>query len=220
MSTVIQIKRNATTTSPGTSDLVVGEMAYAYDASNDGVGAKLFIEAVNSSNAAVIHTIGGKFFTDMLDHTAGTVTASSALIVDSNKKLNELLVDNVTIDGNDISSSNSNGDLTLTPNGTGIVDINKNDGFKLPVGTTAQRSGSPVQGQIRYNTTLSSFEGYSGSAWGSLGGTIDVDQDTKITTESSAGADEDVLTFFTAGTAQVVIADGAIRPVTDNEVDL
>ena len=220
MSTVIQIKRNATTTSPGTSDLVVGEMAYAYDASNDGVGAKLFIEAVNSSNAAVIHTIGGKFFTDMLDHTAGTVTASSALIVDSNKKLNELLVDNVTIDGNDISSSNSNGDLTLTPNGTGIVDINKNDGFKLPVGTTAQRSGSPVQGQIRYNTTLSSFEGYSGSAWGSLGGTIDVDQDTKITTESSAGADEDVLTFFTAGTAQVVIADGAIRPVTDNDVDL
>ena len=220
MSTVIQIKRNATTTSPGTSDLVVGEMAYAYDASNDGVGAKLFIEAVNSSNAAVIHTIGGKFFTDMLDHTAGTVTASSALIVDSNKKLNELLVDNVTIDGNDISSSNSNGDLTLTPNGTGIVDINKNDGFKLPVGTTAQRSGSPVQGQIRYNTTLSSFEGYSGSAWGSLGGTIDVAQDTKITTESSAGADEDVLTFFTAGTAQVVIADGAIRPVTDNDIDL
>ena len=43
MSTVIQIKRNATTTSPGTSDLVVGEMVYAYDASNDGVGAKLFI---------------------------------------------------------------------------------------------------------------------------------------------------------------------------------
>ena len=220
MSTVIQIKRNATTTSPGTSDLVVGEMAYAYDASNDGAGAKLYIEAVNSSSAAVIHAIGGKYFTDLLDHTAGTVTASSALIVDSNKKLNELLVDNVTIDGNDISSSNSNGDLTLTPNGTGIVDINKNDGFKLPVGTTAQRSSSPVQGQIRYNSTLSSFEGYSGSAWGSLGGTIDVDQDTKITTESSAGADEDVLTFFTAGTAQVVIADGAIRPVTDNDIDL
>ena len=220
MSTVIQIKRNATTSSPGTSDLVVGEMAYAYDASNDGAGAKLFIEAVNSSSAAVIHTIGGKFFTDMLDHTAGTVTASSALIVDSNKKLNELLVDNVTIDGNDISSTNSNGDLTFTPNGTGIVDINKNDGFKLPVGTTAQRSASPVQGQIRFNSTLSSFEGYSGSAWGSLGGTIDVDQDTKITTESSAGADEDVLTFFTAGTAQVVIADGAIKPVTDNDIDL
>tara|TARA_A100001011_G_C14313301_1_gene846718 strand:- start:1465 stop:3561 length:2097 start_codon:yes stop_codon:yes gene_type:complete len=220
MSTVIQIKRNATTTAPGTSDLVVGEMAYAYDASNDGAGAKLYIEAVNSSSAAVIHAIGGKYFTDLLDHTAGTVTASSALIVDSNKKLNELLVDNVTIDGNDISSTNSNGDLTFTPNGTGIVDINKNDGFKLPVGTTAQRSASPVQGQIRYNSTLSSFEGYSGSAWGSLGGTIDVDQDTKITTEESAGSDEDQIKFFTAGTAQVIIKDGSFEPITDSDIDL
>ena len=220
MSTVIQIKRNATTTAPGTSDLVVGEMAYAYDASNDGAGAKLYIEAVNSSSAAVIHAIGGKYFTDLLDHTAGTVTASSALIVDSSKKLNELLVDNVTIDGNDISSTNSNGDLTLTPNGTGIVDINKNDGFKLPVGTTAQRSASPVQGQIRYNSTLSSFEGYSGSAWGSLGGTIDVDQDTKITTEESAGSDEDQIKFFTAGTAQVIIKDGSFEPITDSDIDL
>ena len=49
MSTIIQIKRNSGTTAPGTGDLVVGEMAYAYDASNDGASAKLYIEAVNSS---------------------------------------------------------------------------------------------------------------------------------------------------------------------------
>jgi len=60
MSTIIQIKRNSGTTAPGTSDLVVGEMAYAYDASNDGASAKLYIEAVNSSSAADIHVIGGK----------------------------------------------------------------------------------------------------------------------------------------------------------------
>lgn len=220
MSTIIQIKRNSGTTAPGTSDLVVGEMAYAYDASNDGAGAKLYIEAVNSSSAADIHVIGGKYFTDLLDHTAGTTTASSALLVDANKKLNELLVDNVTIDGNDISSTDSNGNLTLTPNGTGMVVINKNDGFQVPVGTTAQRRASPATGQLRYNSTTSQFEGYAASSWGSLGGVIDVDQDTKITAESAAGQDEDVLTFFTAGTAQVVIADGALRPVTDNDVDL
>ena len=220
MSTIIQIKRNSGTTAPGTSDLVVGEMAYAYDASNDGASGKLYIEAVNSSSAADIHVIGGKYFTDLLDHTAGTTTASSALLVDANKKLNELLVDNVTIDGNDISSTDSNGNLTLTPNGTGMVVINKNDGFQVPVGTTAQRRASPVTGQLRYNSTTSQFEGYAASSWGSLGGVIDVDQDTKITAESAAGQDEDVLTFFTAGTAQVVIADGALRPVTDNDVDL
>ena len=46
--------------------------------------------------------------------------------------------------------------------GTGTIDI--------PVGTTAQRPGSPNNGMIRYNTTLTRYEGYSGSAWGSLGG--------------------------------------------------
>jgi len=220
MSTIIQIKRNSGTTAPGTSDLVVGEMAYAYDASNDGASAKLYIEAVNSSSAADIHIIGGKYFTDLLDHTKGTLTANSAILVDSNSKIDVLNVDNVTINGNDISSTDSNGNLTLTPNGTGIVDINKTDGLKIPVGTTAQRAGSPVTGQLRYNSTTSQFEGYAASSWGSLGGVIDVDQDTKITAESAAGQDEDVLTFFTAGTAQVVIADGALRPVTDNDVDL
>ena len=201
MSTIIQIKRNSGTTAPATSDLVIGEMAYAYDASNDGVSGKLYIEAVNSSNAALIHTIGGKYFTDLLDHTKGTVTANSALLVDANKKLNELLVDNITIDGSDISSSNSNGNITLTPNGTGSVVINKNDGFRLPVGNTSQRLASPTSGQIRYNSQIAAFEGYAASSWGTLGGVIDVDQDTKITAESAAGEDEDVLTFSAGGTA-------------------
>ena len=223
MSTIIQIKRNSGTTVPSTSDLVIGEMAYAYDASNDGASGKLYIEATNSAAAADIHIIGGKYYTDLLDHSLGTTTASSALLVDSNSKLDVINIDNVTINGNDVSTTNSNGNLTLTPNGTGIVSINKNDGFKLPVGTTGQRAGSPVAGQIRYNSTLSTFEGY-GSAWGSLGGIIDVDQDTKITAEASAGNDDDVLTFFigvsNTATSQMILADGVLKPTTDNDIDL
>ncbi len=46
--------------------------------------------------------------------------------------------------------------------GTGTLD--------LPVGTTAQRPGSPNNGMIRYNSTLSRYEGYSGSAWSQIGG--------------------------------------------------
>jgi hypothetical protein len=52
------------------------------------------------------------------------------------------------------------GDVLLT--GTGVLD--------LPVGTTAQRPGSPTSGMIRFNTDLSQFEGYNGSAWSSVGG--------------------------------------------------
>ena len=58
------------------------------------------------------------------------------------------------------------GNLTVTGNGTfqgtGFVLISK--------GTTAERPASPVNGQIRYNTTLNQFEGYTNGAWGSLGG--------------------------------------------------
>jgi hypothetical protein len=52
------------------------------------------------------------------------------------------------------------GDVLLT--GTGVLD--------LPVGTTAQRPGSPTSGMIRFNTDLTQFEGYNGSAWSSVGG--------------------------------------------------
>lgn len=49
----------------------------------------------------------------------------------------------------------------------------------LPSGTTAQRDGSPSAGFIRFNTETASFEGYDGSAWGSVGDVDlgDVDED-------------------------------------------
>ncbi len=40
----------------------------------------------------------------------------------------------------------------------------------IPVGTTAQRDGSPATGYFRYNSTETQFEGYDGSAWGQIGG--------------------------------------------------
>lgn len=57
-----------------------------------------------------------------------------------------------------------------TPTFTGNVTVTSVGFVKLPVGTTAERSGSPVDGMIRYNSTLARYEGYSGSAWGGLGG--------------------------------------------------
>jgi len=72
--------------------------------------------------------------------------------------------------------------------------------IQIPVGTTAERPGIAVTGQIRYNTENSSFEGYGpGGAWGSLGGVKDVDGDTYILAETSAGSDEDTLYFYTGG---------------------
>jgi hypothetical protein len=40
----------------------------------------------------------------------------------------------------------------------------------IPTGTNGERDGTPAAGYFRFNTTLGKFEGYSGSAWGSVGG--------------------------------------------------
>ena len=42
----------------------------------------------------------------------------------------------------------------------------------LPAGTTAQRDGSPSAGYLRFNSDETSFEGWNGTEWGSIGGGI------------------------------------------------
>ena len=57
-----------------------------------------------------------------------------------------------------------------TPTFTGNVTMTSTGFALIPAGTTAERPVSPANGQIRYNTTTSQFEGYQGGAWGQLGG--------------------------------------------------
>ena len=51
----------------------------------------------------------------------------------------------------------------------GIATFASTSHVKLPAGTTAQRPGSAVAGDFRYNTTDGKFEGYTDS-WGEIGG--------------------------------------------------
>ena len=73
MSTVIQIKRSTGVSAPSVSNLSEGELAYVQDRSNSGAGAKLYIESVDSDNStALIHAIGGKYYTDILAGSTAT----------------------------------------------------------------------------------------------------------------------------------------------------
>lgn len=74
--------------------------------------------------------------------------------------------------------------------------------IQIPTGT-----GSDGEiGQIRYNTDLSLFEGYGeGNVWRSLGGVRDVDGDTTIRAEVSAGSDDDTIEIITDGEVRVAI---------------
>lgn len=88
--------------------------------------------------------------------TPGTVTASKALIVDASSKLNVLNVDNITVDGNTISSTNSNGNINLTPNGTGKVVLS---GINYPTadGTANQTLKTDGAGNLSFASSSSGF---------------------------------------------------------------
>ena len=94
---VIQIKRSTTNTVPasatGTNSATAGELVYSYrgaDGSGDESGTgKLYIgHADGLASGRTANVIGGSVFMDMLDHTAGTATASSAVLLDSNSAIN------------------------------------------------------------------------------------------------------------------------------------
>ena len=124
MASIIRIKRSSVSGNPST--LGAGELAYSAltdNGSNGGDRLYIGIGAETSGNAANHFVIGGKFFTDRLDHTAGTLTASSAIVVDSSSKIDNLKVDNLDLNGNTISSTDTNGNILLTPNGTGKTVI-------------------------------------------------------------------------------------------------
>ena len=124
MASIIRIKRSSTSGNPST--LGAGELAYSALGDNGSNGGdRLYIGmGTETAGNAVNHiVIGGKYFTDKLDHTPGTLTATSAIITDANSKIDNLLVDNLQLNGNTISSTNTNGDITLSPNGTGAVNL-------------------------------------------------------------------------------------------------
>ena len=96
MATTIQIKRSTGTSAP--SSLAAGELAVTFGTGTAGnLGDRLFI-----GDGSTVDVIGGKFFSDMLDHTHGTLTASSALTVDSNSALDDLNIGNHATTGGSI----------------------------------------------------------------------------------------------------------------------
>ena len=202
MAQVITIKRSTTTAVP--SSLENGELAYS-SASN-----KLFIGRPGGTTGDV-DAIGGKFFTDLLDHTAGTVTAGSALIVDGDSKLDVLNVDNLTFNGNSITTTNPNGNLNLTPNGTGNIVL---DGVNWPqtAGTSGYFLTTDGTNQTSWTQVIQAtgfeIESVLDDTTPQLGGNLDVNGNT-ITSVSGGNI------TITPDTTGSVVLDGQSWPQAD-----
>ena len=91
-------------------------------------GDRLFV-GDNSGNPQVV---GGRYFTDLLSNTAGSVASAAnasttangfVAILDQNRKVDQWNVDNLRLDANVLSTTNTDGDLFISPNGSGEVII-------------------------------------------------------------------------------------------------
>ena len=99
----ILIRRSGTQGEPVI--LQQGEMAYSFLADNatDGFGNggdRLYIATgpndVGTGNSSKIDIIGGKYFTGLMQHEQGVLTANAAILTDANKSVNNLLADSAT----------------------------------------------------------------------------------------------------------------------------
>jgi hypothetical protein len=141
MAQTIKIKRSTSAAAPS-SALAAGELAYSFNSS------KLFI-----GDGSANDIIGGEVYVNMLDHTAGTLTASSAIVVDSSSKIDQLKTANLTIGANSITAGSGNvqivaaadldldltgGSIDVSSQATEIVMIDNNaNAFAIKEGVTS-----------------------------------------------------------------------------------
>jgi len=127
MASIIRVKRSTGTTAP--ASLNYGEVAYTVGSGTQAnLGQRLFIG--DASNTPQL--IGGEYYTDLMSHAPGSIAAAAnaatasngfIAILDQNRKVDQWNVDNLTIDGNTFSSTNTDGDINLDPNGSGEIVI-------------------------------------------------------------------------------------------------
>ena len=204
MATIIKIKRSTGSSAP--SGLEQGELAYVYDTSNASTGAggnglRLFIgDHTSTSNAAI--EIGGQYYKLLLDHAHGTLTASSAVIVDSNKAIDELFIGNSTTTGGTIKFNEG------TDNGSNFV---------------ALKSPNSVGSSVTF--TLPSSDGSNGHVLQTDGsGNLSFSGiTTNFTIAADSGSNDTFNTgetlTFTGGTGiDTTVADNAVTFAIDSTV--
>ena len=119
----------------------------------------IILDSYGQANIWLVNTTTYKFIVKDADDVLLYTVDNIAIPLDLNSFGAPPPIGNVTPNTGAFTTLSATGTVTFT--GTGAA--------KLNVGTTAQRP-TAASGLVRYNTTISKFEGYGATAWGALGG--------------------------------------------------
>jgi len=141
MASIIRIKRSSGTNKPAA--LQWGEFGYVTGIGSFGGTNQYKDRIFLGDDGTNVHPVGGHYYTSMMEHAPGTIPAASyntrnqdrgivAIMAPATNsglggaeslKVDQWNVDNIRIDLNTISSTDTDGDIVLDPNGTGEVQI-------------------------------------------------------------------------------------------------
>jgi len=113
----------------------------------------------------------------------------------------------LTASGTTITATSAGDDIILKPENDGVLDIDTDTAIILPVGTSAQRPSTPLDGMLRFNDDDDKVEVYDGTDWVQVGSSAG-----EISTQAFAADGSTVA--FTLNSA----ADSATVMVTLNGV--
>ena len=174
MASIIRIKRSSGTSKP--ASLQWGELGYVTGIGSFG-GTNQYKDRVflgdDGTNA---NPIGGHYYTSMMEHAPGTIPAAahntrnqdrgvvaimapatnSGLGGAESLKVDQWNVDNLRVDGNTVSSTDTDGDIILDPHGSGEVNIPDD---------TYLSFGNDKDGKIEYDENGTNVMRVTGAPW-------------------------------------------------------